>query len=234
MSEGPRVPQPFPGDSGWSRGPAVSSKSPGRLGPVSDILQGRPAVPGDLGPGRTERGVEQASRATRANVREPTGSNSCPGRLGPIPEASRCRPDVPGDWRFGPKARGVDQLSWLTWVRLRGPAGSKGCPGGSGPFLKAHGVDQFSLGFALWSDCPQGGPALLGDSHSCPRFHEVAPMFWQLGSGCEGLQGRPGVPGDSGPCPGPCGVIQMSLASPAQLRGPAVSTRCPRPLALAS
>ena len=142
---GPAGSTTFPGDSGWSRGPAVSSKSPGRLGPVSDILQGRPAVPGDLGPGRTERGVEQASRATRANVREPTGSNSCPGRLGPIPEASRCRPDVPGDWRFGPKARGVDQLSWLTWVRLRGPAGSKGCPGGSGPFLKAHGVDQFSL-----------------------------------------------------------------------------------------
>ena len=110
--EGLWVPQHFSGDSGRSRGTAVSSNSPGRLGPVSDIPQGRPAVLGDLGPGRRDRGVEQGSRATRASVRRPAGSTRYSGGPGPCP-----------------RPRGVNQMSLASPAQLRGPGGSTSYPG---------------------------------------------------------------------------------------------------------
>ena len=56
--------------------------------------------------------------------------------------------------------------------------------------------------------------------------------LWPLGPSSEGPQVRPGLLGDSGPCPRPCGVNQMSQVTSARLRVPAGSTSCPRPLVL--
>ena len=112
--------------------------------PVSQVPQGRPVIPGDLGPASSARGVNQMSLATRALLRWHVGSTSCPRRLGLMSEGPRCRPPLPGDsgsglrahrvdhlfWvsRLAPSALGVNQLSRATWASVRGPAWSTICP----------------------------------------------------------------------------------------------------------
>ena len=59
---------------------------------------------------------------------------------------------------------------------------------------------------------------MLAVSTSFPR---------ELGPGSEVPQGRPPVPGDSGPGPRACGVDRLSRGTRARFRGPAWSTRCP-------
>ena len=49
----------------------------------------------------------------------------------------------------------------------------------------------------------------------------------ELGPGSEVPQGRPPVPGDSGPGPRACGVDRLSRGTRARVRGPAGSTSCP-------
>ena len=93
-----------------------STSCPGRLGLVPDIQRGRPAVPGESGPGWRDRVVDQASRATRARAHGPAGMTSCPGRLGPMPETF-----------------GVNQLSRITRVLSVGPKCQPTVQGTSGP-----------------------------------------------------------------------------------------------------
>ena len=50
-----------------------STSCPERLGPMPNVPQGQPAVPGDLVPGRGDRVVDQASWATRACTEGPQG-----------------------------------------------------------------------------------------------------------------------------------------------------------------
>ena len=59
------------------------------------------------------------------------------------------------------------------------------------------------------------GPAV---SPSCPV---------RLGPWSEGPQCRPRLPGDSGPCPSPSSVNQMSCSNPARLRGPRLRPALP-------
>ena len=108
-------------------------------------MRGRPAVPGNSGPGRRHCGVDQASLAPRARARGPAGSTGCPGGLGPASEGPPGRPAVQVDSGPSLKARVVDQLSQAlgpvsegTWVRpgvpgdrtrVRRPVGSTICPG---------------------------------------------------------------------------------------------------------
>ena len=71
--------QVLPVDSGSGRGLTGSTSSPGRLGPMPEVLRAQPDVPGDLGPCSSACGNDQLCRATRAWVRGPTGSTSSPG-----------------------------------------------------------------------------------------------------------------------------------------------------------
>ena len=71
--------QVLPVDSGSGRGLTGSTSSPGRLGPMPEVLWAQPDVPGDLGPCSSACGNDQLCRATRAWVRGPTGSTSSPG-----------------------------------------------------------------------------------------------------------------------------------------------------------
>ena len=70
------------------RVPTGSISCPGGLGPVSDVPQSRPAVPGDSGPFPSSR-VNHFSRGNWALVQGSVGSNICPGRLGPRSECLR-------------------------------------------------------------------------------------------------------------------------------------------------
>ena len=66
---------------------------------------------------------------------------------------------------------------------------------------------------------------MLAVSTSFPR---------ELGPGSEVPQGRPPVPGDSGPGPRACGVDRLSRGTRARVHGHAVSTGCPGGLGPAS
>ena len=202
------------------------SKSPGRLGTMRDIPQGRPAVPGDLGRGRRDCGVEHVSRVTRARS-----------------QASRCRTDVPGDSRYGPKAFGVDQLSRLTRVRFRGPAGSKACPRGLGPESEGLRCRPALLG-ALGQCCMEVStscPGRLRAVSEGPRGRPVVPVIRALVRVPPGSTIRPGplalvskgsracpdVFGDPGPVASARRVDQVSRVTRARAQGPTLSTRCP-------
>eukprot|EP00108_Taenia_solium_P003809 TsM_001179600 transcript=TsM_001179600 gene=TsM_001179600 len=102
-------------------------------------------IPGDSGPVRRDRGVDQLSRTPRAQARGSSVSTSCAVRHGPGSE---------GPW--------VDQLPQANGTVVRVPAGTTSCPGGlgpgcegprcrpavpceSGPGLRPRGLDQLSL-----------------------------------------------------------------------------------------
>ena len=61
---------------------------------------------------------------------------------------------------------------------------------------------------------------------------EVDRCLWQLGPVSEGPRCHPGLWGDSGLCPIPRGVNQMSRVTLARIRGPVGLTRCPGTFAL--
>ena len=139
---------------------------------------GRPAVPGDSGPCRRARGVDQPSWASQARARCLPGSTSGPGHLTP-----------------GSRDGVVDLRSRATRSSARGPAMSTKSPGRLGSWSKVL------------------------RSTSCPGRPGPMPG---------GPRGRPGLPGDSRPCPKPRGVNQMSRATSARLQVPAGSTSGPR------
>ena len=110
-SEGLRGRPSFPGDSARARGPVV-----------------RPALPGKLRSDLRAHGVDQLSRAIRAQVHGPAGSTSCPLRLGPGSEDPRRGQAVPVNSGLYSRPRGVNQISWATMALVRGPTGSNSSP----------------------------------------------------------------------------------------------------------
>ena len=163
-------------------------------------------------------------------------STSCPGQHAPISDCPRFRSAVPVDSGPGPSARGVDQLSQATRAFFRGPAVSTNCPGrlapvselrrvcsavpgNSGPCLRSRGVDQLS-----WMT--RAFVRVLKVSTSCPgllqyslRARGVTSCPGRLGPVSEVPQGRPPLPGDSGPCPKSRRVYKISRANQAIVQG---------------
>ena len=173
VSVGPRFQTTLQGDLSSIRWPAVLSSAPGHLGHMPETLWGRPALPGDSGPGRNSHGVDQMSRATRAR-----------------PDCLWGRPAVQGDSRFGLIVRRVDQLSRANRTRVRGPVVSTSSPGliallsdglrgqpdvpgdlGSGP--KCRGVHQLSRTTQPGSEGLCGRPVFPGTSGPDLTYHAV-------------------------------------------------------------
>ena len=196
----------------------MSFNSPGRIGPVSDISQCRPAVPGDMGLGPRACGVDRLFRGTRARVRGPTGSTSCPVILGPGSKGPCGRPAVPGTRACVQGTMGSTRCPGRLSLESDGPWGPPYVPGDIGPCPRARGFDQVSLATHAWVELATGltsipgGLALVSE---CPRC-------------------RPDVFCNSGPWPGACGVYQISQATQARARVPAVSTNSPKQLEFGS
>ena len=95
-----------------------------------------------------------------------------------------------------------------------------------GPAWSTSSLGRLELG----SEVPQGSPAFPGDSRSgrWPTLSTSSPG--RLGPMPEGLQARPDVPADLGPCSSACGVDQLSRATRAPVRRPAKLTGSPGPL----
>ena len=106
-----RVSKSCPGRPARVSGDPRSTSYPRRLGLEPDVPWGRPALPGDSGPVRRDRGVDQLSRTPRAQARGSSVSTSCAVRHGPGSE---------GPW--------VDQLPLANGTVVRGPAGTTSCP----------------------------------------------------------------------------------------------------------
>ena len=140
-----RVSKSCPGRPARVSGDPRSTSYPRRLGLEPDVPWGRPAIPGDSGPVRRDRAVDQLSRTPRAQARGSSVSTSCAVRHGPGSE---------GPW--------VDQLPLANGTVVRVPVGTTSCPGGlgpgcegprcrpavpceSGPGLRPRGLDQLSL-----------------------------------------------------------------------------------------
>ena len=165
-------------------GPAVSTSSPGRLGPGSKCPWGQPAVLCDLGPHPMARSVNQPSWENRACAGGPAVSSSCPGRLVLVAEAPQGRPPASGDSGPGPRARSVDQHSQATPALFQGPRIRRALLGDLGPRPRYPGVDQLS-----WSN------------RSCVRWTVgMNSSRGGLGLMFDGLWVLPAVPGDSGTC----------------------------------
>ena len=161
--------------------PTGSTSCPARLGPFSEALKCRPAVPGDSGPDGRACSVDQPSWATQAHSRGPASSSNCPRQLGTVPE--------------GP---GAKELSRAT--RTFFPSSPQGQPAvlsDSGPCLRAHAVDQVSRatrvrarGLAVLNSCPGGlrprsdslrcQPSTPGDSGPGPRARRVDQLSWEI------------------------------------------------------
>ena len=173
------------------RGPAMSTSSPGQLTLGSEVLWGRPGVPGYLGYCPRSRLVHQHPRETRARVRGPAGLTSCPGRIRPLSQGPRSRPAVPGDSGPGPRAHGVDQISMATWACVPVPAISTSSP---------RQIRPVSLGPRCQPAAPgDSGPGPRscrieeGGSHLGPKVHGVDQLSRAIGVGSDGLQSRPAV-----------------------------------------
>ena len=139
-----------------------TTSNPGCLGPESDCLRGRPAVPGEMGPCRRACGVGQLSRAYQARVGGPAGSTSFPGGLAVVSEGLRCRPHFQAPL-VSSHARGIDQISRGTRVRVRVPAGSISCPWQLGP----------------GSEGRRCRPAVPWDCGQCARARRVDRLPWE-------------------------------------------------------
>ena len=111
-SRAPGVDQQSRATQARFRGPAGSTRSQRRLGPVNEAPW-----------------VNKMARATLAWLRGPAVWTSCPGPLAVASMGPRDQPGVPGDWGPGLKALGIDQLSRVTRARIRGPLFWTSCPG---------------------------------------------------------------------------------------------------------
>ena len=143
------------------RGPVRSTSTPGLLALVSEVLRGRPAVPGHSGPGLRTHRVDQISRATHTRVLGPPVSTNTPGQIMPGSESPQGRPAVLRDSGQCPRARGVDQNSQVTPVRVRGPV-----------------VDHLSWEtWALYGGTAVSirGPGRLGPVPEAPRSGPLVP-----------------------------------------------------------
>ena len=193
MPEAPQFNQMSRASPARLRGPAGWTSSPGPLALAFKCWWGRPAVPGDSGPGPRARRVDHLSRVTRARVRVPAVLTSSPGSLGTWLEGPRVDPPF-GQLRPVPEGPRFQPASGATLDCARGAAVSNS---GSRQFAlgpRAPGVDQRSQGTLVWLRGPAG-------STNTPGPHALAS---------KGLRGQPAVPGDSGPCPMSSRVHQVS------------------------
>ena len=157
--------------------------------------RGRPALPGDSGPGLWARVVDQLSQVTRASAQDLAWSASSAAQLGSCSSARDVETAAPGDSVSGRRARWVDQPSRTIWADARDLAWSASCPtqlgsgseclrcrpavpGDSGLCPMVRGVEQLSRASHTWVECPQGLPAISDDSGSCPRAREVNLRSW--------------------------------------------------------
>ena len=106
---------------------------PGQLGPGSEVLRCRPALPSVSGPCPWSCGVDRRSRMTQ-----------------PGSDGQRGRPDVPVNTRWCLRAHGFDQLSRATCARAQGPVGSTRYPGRLPPSPRFRGLNQFSRDTHTW------------------------------------------------------------------------------------
>ena len=206
-----------------------STRSPGRLGPLSIDPLGRPSVPSESSPGQSARGVNQLSWATRGQFREPAVLTTSPRCLAIGCESSRCRPSLPGDSGPCPRSRRIDQVSRATRDQVPVPKLSTSCPGrlepgSEGPWCRTV-VPRDSRpvrGPARLTNTPGRleirceelrGRTVLGNSGRarCPAGPTRDPGPPRPGFQCPRL--RPPVPGDWGRGPRACGVDQLSWAS---------------------
>ena len=100
-------------------GPGGSTSCLGRLGPVNESPQVRPALQGNSRSCPRARGVDQLSRETQARERGPAVSTRLPRDSRPGPSYHGCRPAVLDDSRLLPRARVFDLLSRAHWARVR-------------------------------------------------------------------------------------------------------------------
>ena len=213
------------------RVPAVSISCLGCLGPVSEVPQCLPAVPGDSG-----------------TFPRPAGLIRCPGQVGPSlracgvdqvsrkprprSEFSRCPPAVPDYSRSGPRARGVTSWPGRLILGSEFPRCQPAVLDDSRPYPRARGFNLLSRvtrarvrGPAALTSCP-------GRSGPCPRAHRVDHLSWATRAWdrwpaastiCRGLHGlvslsqswwnRPAVPGNSRLCLRAHGVEHLSRAT---------------------
>ena len=212
---------------------------------MSEGMRVRTAVPSDPCLGPIARGVHQQSRATRTSDRVPVRLIRWLRRIRPGSECPRGPPGFLGDSGPCPGARRVDQLSRVTPGRLRGAAGLtsfhgplvlgsegplgrpgvRGRPavsGDSGPCPRASGLDQLSRVNpcrlrGLAGSSSSSGPLVLGSEGPGLRPAVQASRALFGGPRC-----RPGVQGDSGPCPKTRGFDQLSRVTRARAQGPTV------------
>ena len=209
-------------------GPAGSTSSPRRLAPSSDILQGRPALPGDSrlgrwpafstscpgdsGPCLRSCGLKQMSRVTWGLFPGSAVSTSSPVRLGPGSDGLRGQPTLPSHSRLGLRAHGVEQYYRVTRARAECPWGRPAFPGVSGPGPIAREVISSPEGTVLGSVVSRCRPVLPGDSGSCRGTAGSTNSPGRLAIESEGPRCRPALLGDSCSCLRARGVDQLSQA----------------------
>ena len=184
---------------------------------MSEVLQGRPAVPGDSGPCPKSCSVDQISRANHARVQGP-----------------RDRSDIPGDLAPCQRCRGVDQLSWMTRACVRVLKVSTSCPGLLQYSLRARGVTSCPGRLGPVSEVPHGRPPLPGDSGPCPKSRRVYKISRANQAIVQGLWGRSHVPGDFAPFQRCHGVDQLFWMTCAGVLVVKVSTSSPGLLTIRS
>ncbi len=163
------------------RGPTDDS-CPRRLGAMTDVPLGRPAVPVESGTCLRATGVERLSRGIRAWIRVHECSTSYTGGLGKMPDCHQCPQVGPGDTGPGPRARIVDQLSRTTRVLVRGPT-----------------VDQLSRVTRAWVRGPSVSTSCSRNSGLCPSARGVDLVSWATRAHAQGPTGSTICPGQLRP-----------------------------------
>ena len=188
----------------------MSNWCPGRIGPGSECPRCRPAVPGTSRLGPKALGVDQLSRATPAQLRNPVGSTSCSRPLAVGSEGPRGRPALPGQSHSVLRAHGSTSCPPRHGPGSEEPRGRPAFLGDMGPCQRACGVDQPSRA----SQARARGPVMFT---STPGGFGLCPRAW-LWNSCPGRLAQVSE--------GPRGN-QRSRATQSRARGPAVSTNSP-------
>ena len=181
----------------------------GRLGTLSEGPRCRPVFPGVSGPCLRARSVHQHSRMTQT-VPEGLGVEQLSRGLALGSEGPQGHTVDPGDLVLGRRA-----------------TVSTTCPGQLGAVPQGPIVDQHSRTMRVLVQGPAVNQRSLATRARarCPAGSASGPG--QLRPWSERLRCRPGIQGDSGPCPRAHGVDQLSRLTRSRVRGTAGSTSCP-------
>lgn len=195
MSEVPRGRPDVLATRARVRGPAGSTRCPGRLGPRPKALRCQPDVPDHSRLRPRLRGVDQLSWATGAWSEGAWCQTGVPGNsgpclkarvvdqlsqaLGPVSEGTWVRPGVPGDRTRVRRPVGSTICPGRYWPGSKGPRGPPAGPRDSGPVLMARGVNQQSLA----PGARVRNPSVLT---SCPGRLETVPEGLGVEQLCQG------------------------------------------------